>query len=194
MLSEGPAEILPDIVCAGLTHEEARRESGLAGIESYVSRAVGLLAATLPSHQKKGENVVEIKEFIGVGAGETVAEGICRGLQRCLDKELSMRLLNKKNHITRLQVDTVEDKHCRFYLEALTTIHGSPAIGLGEEVNGFPVIWVGTNDNWYSAVDLNITLALRKALQQALMMVQRPPASPPGAGSFVCSSKRKCTN
>ena len=48
-------------------------------------------------------------------------------------------------------------------------MHGSPTIGLGEEVNGFPVIWVGTNDGWYGGVDLNITLALRKALQQALM-------------------------
>ncbi|MFC7441576.1 putative thiazole-containing bacteriocin maturation protein, partial [Laceyella putida] len=42
-LSEGPAELLPDIVCSGLTHEEARREAGLAGIEAYVSRMVGLL-------------------------------------------------------------------------------------------------------------------------------------------------------
>ena len=176
MLSKGPAKLLPDIVCTGLTHEEARREAGLAGIESYVSRAVGLLVATLPSYQEKGENVVEIKEFIGVGAGETVAEGICRGLQSCLDKELSIRLINKKNYVAPLQVDTIEDERCRFYLEALTTMHGSPTIGLGEEVNGFPVIWVGTNDGWYGGVDLNITLALRKALQQALSASHPVPA------------------
>ncbi|MFC5591501.1 putative thiazole-containing bacteriocin maturation protein [Sporosarcina soli] len=165
MLSKGPAELLPDIVCTGLTHEEARREAGLAGIESYVTRAVGLLAATLPFDQEKG---AEIKEFIGVGAGETVAEGICRGLQKCLDEELSKRLINQKNQVAPLQVDTVEDERCRFYLEALTTIHGSPTIGLGKEVNGFPVIWVGTNAGWYGGVDLTITLALRKALQQGL--------------------------
>ncbi len=177
MLSKGPAELLPDIVCTDLTHAEARRKAGLAGIESYVSRAVELLVATLPSSQEDGKNGVEIKEFIGVGAGETVAEGICRGLQKCLDKELSMQLENKKIHVAPLQVDTVEDEHCRFYLEALTTMHGSPTIGLGEEVNGFPVIWVGTNDGWYGGVDLNSTLALRKALQQALMKVQCPTAS-----------------
>lgn len=180
MLSKGPAELLPDIVCTGLTHEEARRKAGLAGIESYVSRAVELLVATLPSYQ-------EIKEFIGVGAGETVTEGICRGLQRCLDNELSMQLINKENHVARLQLDTVEDERCRFYLDALTTMQGTPTIGLGEEVNGFPVIWVGTNDGWYSGVDLNITLALRKALQQALMKLQSPTASHPVQAQEVSS-------
>ncbi|MFC5603835.1 putative thiazole-containing bacteriocin maturation protein [Sporosarcina koreensis] len=158
LFSKGPAELLPDIVCTGLTHAEARRNAGLAGIESYVSRAV----ERLPYYK-------EINEFIGVGAGETVAEGICRGLQGCLDNELSVRLINNKIEITPLQVVTVEDESCRFYLEALTTMQGSPTIGLGEEVNGFPVIWVGTDDGWYGGVDLNITLALRKVLQQALM-------------------------
>ena len=187
MLSKGPAELLPDIVCTGLTHEEARRNAGLAGIESYVSRKVGLLVATLPSYQEKGGNGVEIKEFIGVGAGETVAEGICRGLQKCLDEELSKQLINQKNQVAPLQVDTIEDERCRFYLEALTTMHGSPTIGLGEEVSGFPVIWVGTNDGWYGAVDLTITLALRKALQQALMKVQCPSASHPLQAQEVSS-------
>ncbi|MCM3745590.1 putative thiazole-containing bacteriocin maturation protein [Sporosarcina luteola] len=169
ILSKGPAELLPDIVCTDLTHEEARRKAGLAGIESYVSRAVGLLIATLPSYQEIEEYGEEIKEIIGVGAGETVAEGICRALQNCLDKELSMQLENKKIHVVPMQVETVEDEHCRFYLDALTTMHGSATIGLGEELNGFPVIWVGTNDGWYGGVDLNSTLALRNALQQALM-------------------------
>jgi len=187
MLQKGPAELLPDIVCTGLTHVKARREAGLAGIESYVSRAVELLVETLPSYMENGENVVEIKEFIGVGAGETVAEGICRGLQKCLDKELSMQLLNNINHVVRLQLDTVEDEHCKFYLEAMTTIHGSLTIGLGEEVNGFPVIWVGTSDGWYSAVDLNSTLALRKALQQALLKVQNPTISHPVKAQEVSS-------
>ena len=98
-----------------------------------------------------------------------------------------MQLINKKNHVAPLQLDTVEDERCRFYLEALTTMHGSPTIGLGEEVNGFPVIWVGTNDGWYGGVDLNITLALRKALQQALMKVQCPTASHPVQAQEVSS-------
>ena len=45
-------------------------------------------------------------------------------------------------------------------------------IGTGKEVSGFPVVWVGTKDGWYGSVDLNITMALRKALQQALIKVQ----------------------
>lgn len=72
-LSEGPAELLPEIVCTGLTHEEARREAGLTGIEVYASRMVDLLISKLRPHQE---------EFVGVGAGETVAEGVCRGLQK----------------------------------------------------------------------------------------------------------------
>ena len=193
-MSEGPAELLPDIVCTGLTHEEARREAGLAGIEAYVSRMVGL-ARCDPTFisGKRGEGV-EIKEFIGVGAGETVAEGICRGLQRCLDEELSKQLSIKKIMFLRCN-GTVEDERCRFYLQALTTMQGAPMIGLGEEVYGFPVIWVGTNDGWYGGVDLNITLALRKALQQALMKVQNSYRLPhwTSVGGFVRSIwKKKC--
>jgi hypothetical protein len=49
-------------------------------------------------------------------------------------------------------------------------------IGLGEEVSGFPVMWVGTSDRWYGGVGLNVTLALRDALQQALLEAQNQPA------------------
>ena len=37
-VSEGPADLLPEVVCAGFTHEEAKREAGLTGIEMYVSQ------------------------------------------------------------------------------------------------------------------------------------------------------------
>jgi putative thiazole-containing bacteriocin maturation protein len=67
-LSEGPAEPLPEVVCAGLTHEEARREAGLAGIETYVSKMKDLLVTTSFNHEK-----IAPQEFIGVGAGETIA-------------------------------------------------------------------------------------------------------------------------
>ena len=39
-------------------------------------------------------------------------------------------------------------------------------------MSGFPVVWVGTNDGWYGSVDLNITMALRNSLQQAIIKVQ----------------------
>ncbi len=171
-LSEGPAELLPEVVCAGLTHEEARREAGLTGIESYVSQMVDLLVTTSFNHEE-----IVPQEFIGVGAGETIAEGVCRGLQKCLDEELRKRQVNQRESIFRVRLGTVEDERCRFYLQALTTMHGSPTIGLGEKVSGFPVVWVGTGGRWYGSAGLNITMALRKALQQALMNAQNQATS-----------------
>lgn len=175
-LSEGAAGLLPDIVCADLTHEGARREAGLAGIEAYVSRMVGLLVSTLPSQQESEGSRIEPQEFIGVGAGETVAEGIGRGLQRCLAEILSKQLSCQLPSVFRVKLSNIEDKHCQFYLQALTTMKGVPIIGLGEEVSGFPVVWVGTSDHWYGGVGLNVTLALRDALQQALLEAQNQPA------------------
>jgi putative thiazole-containing bacteriocin maturation protein len=171
-LSEGPAELLPSIVCTGLTHQEARREAGLAGIEAYVSRMISELVTALPPQQQVDSTMVEPQEFIGVGAGETFAEGVCRGLQKYLAEELSKQQIAQKNSVSRVQLSTVEDERCRFYLQALTTMQGAPIIGLGEKVAGFPVVWVGTNGRWYGSVGLNITLALQKALQQALMKAQ----------------------
>ena len=153
-LSEGPAELLQEMVCTGLTHEEARREAGLTGIEAYALRMASL---------------IQSDEFIGVGAGETFAESVGRGLQKCLADELSKQL---SPSISRVKLDAIEDERCRFYLEALTTMQEAPIIGLGEEVSGFPSIWVGTRDGWYGSADLNITRALRKSLQHALFNVQ----------------------
>jgi putative thiazole-containing bacteriocin maturation protein len=98
-----------------------------------------------------------------------MAEGVCRGLQRCLDEELGKRQADRRESIFRVQLGTVEDEHCRYYLQALTTMHRAPIIGLGEKVSGFPVVWVGTGGRWYGRAGTNITMALRKALQQALM-------------------------
>ncbi|MEH7014214.1 putative thiazole-containing bacteriocin maturation protein [Neobacillus niacini] len=156
-LAEGPAELLGDIVCTGLTHEEARREAGLSGIEAYVSQMVGSL---------------DLPPEVEVGAGETFAESVCRGLQRCLDEELIIQSLEQEYSVFPVQLSTVDDERCRFYLQALTTLRGAPTIGIGEEVSGFPVVWIGTNDGWYGSVDLNITMALRNALQQAIITVQ----------------------
>jgi putative thiazole-containing bacteriocin maturation protein len=164
-LSVGPAELLPGIVCTELTHEKARKEAGLSGIEAYVSQMADVIIAALPLLRQK----VESGENVGVGAGETIAEGVCRGLQKCLTAELSKQLVDQKNVVSRVQLSDVEDERCRYYLQALTTMQGAPVIGLGKEVSGFPVVWVGTNDRWYGSVDLNTTMALQKALQQALM-------------------------
>jgi putative thiazole-containing bacteriocin maturation protein len=158
--SEGPADLLPEIVCNGFTHEEVRREAGLAGIEAYVSRLDGALVG------------FDLKRPIAIGVGETVAEAVVRGLQANLAGELTVRYAAVKPTVTPVQLGPVEDDRCRFYLQALTRMQGAPIIGMGEEVSGFPVAWVGSRDRWYGCVGLNHTTALRKALQAALLRVQ----------------------
>jgi putative thiazole-containing bacteriocin maturation protein len=170
-LTEGPAKLLPKQICSGLTHQEARQESALAGIEAYIIQMVPLFFKSQSQNKEIGRNL-ELQNFIGVGTGETFAEGVSRGLQRCLEEELKKQLLNHKISAFPVQLNVVEDNRCRFYLQALTTIQGSPIIALGEEVNGFPVVWLGINDRWYGSVGLNVTLALRRAVQQALMRAQ----------------------
>jgi putative thiazole-containing bacteriocin maturation protein len=168
-LSEGPAGLLPSIVCSDLTHEMARKEAGLTGIEAYVSRMVDPIVKNLPPQEKVEWNLVDSHQFVGVGAGETFAECVCRGLQKCLTEELSNEQVEQKYKVSPVQLSGVEDERCQYYLQALTTLHGAPIIGLGKEVSGFPVVCIGVNGRWYRHVDLTITLALQKALQQALM-------------------------
>ncbi|OAS86001.1 MULTISPECIES: putative thiazole-containing bacteriocin maturation protein [Metabacillus] len=156
-LSDGPAELLKCMICSGLTHEEARREAGLSGIEAYGNRITTLL--DLPSQ-------------VQVGAGETFTESVCRGLQKYLVQVMKIKQPNKTVTLSRVQLSTVEDERCRYYLKALSTIQSDPIIGLGEEVSGFPVVWIGTKNGWYGSVDINITFALRKALQLALFNLQ----------------------
>ncbi|MDR7002085.1 putative thiazole-containing bacteriocin maturation protein [Neobacillus niacini] len=171
-VSRGPAELLPEVVCLGLTHEEARRNAGLMGIEMYVSKMI------YPSHvydfknqtDKVGANLPE--GFIGIGSGETIAEAVCRGLQAYLDEELKNRKGDHLNTVFGVPMGAIEDNRCRFYLNALTTLNGSPAIGLKEDILGFPVVWVRSNGCWYTGTGLNTTLALRNTLQQALLYAQ----------------------
>ncbi|MDQ0216071.1 putative thiazole-containing bacteriocin maturation protein [Oikeobacillus pervagus] len=171
LLSEGPAELLPEIICSGLTHEEARREAGLAGIEAYVSRFTNTVD-TIPEIQKVHHGLIEEKEYIGVGTGETVSECVARGLQSCLEEEMSKKIIDREYSVSRILLREIEDERCLFYFQALKTIKGEPNIGLGEEVSGFPVIWIGTNDGWFRSTGLNMTMALRNALQKSLMYLQ----------------------
>lgn len=165
-MSEGPAELLSEVVCAGLTHEEAKRDAGLTGIEMYVSQMID------PLELKKQNDQVSVnitEKFLGIGAGETIEEAVCRGLQVYLNEELRKRKSDQRNTIFHMQIGSIKDKSCRFYLNALTTLNGSPIIGLSEDISGFPVIDVRSNGRWYSSVGLNTTLAMRNALQQALL-------------------------
>lgn len=170
-LSEGPAELLPDIICTGLTHTEVRKEAGLTGLEMYGSRIADRLVVSLPPRSDIKGSLNDTNLFIGVGAGETFSEGVCRGLNRCLVDELK-RQVDQKYVISPVQLSAVEDERCQFYLRALTTIEGDPIIGMGKNVHGFPVMWVGTNNRWYASSGLNITMALRSVLQGALLKAQ----------------------
>ncbi|GAA3404816.1 bacteriocin maturation protein [Paenibacillus hodogayensis] len=162
-VSGGPAALLPAVVCGGLTHEEARWEAAWAGIEAYVSRlAVALVGAV---------------SFDGIGAGESVAEAIARGLQACLDKRLAKRSAVDGPAAGSVRIDMVQDERCRFYWHCLTKLRGQPDVRVGPDVAGFPVIWVGTGECWYGRADLNVTWALRNALQTALLDAQNPGAA-----------------
>jgi putative thiazole-containing bacteriocin maturation protein len=172
-LSEGPVSLLPSNICTALTHEEARREAALIGIEMYSLQLARVLVknkVSIPPNIDK--SLVEEQTTIGIGTGETFAECICRGLQKYLSEELSKQQINVTNPHTQLELSAIEDKQCQYYVKALNIMHGKTVIALDNDIFGFPIVYVCTNDKWYRSVGLNKTLALREALQQALMESQ----------------------
>ncbi|ABS21290.1 MULTISPECIES: putative thiazole-containing bacteriocin maturation protein [Bacillus cereus group] len=162
-LSEGPTALLPPIICSGFTHDEARRSAGLTGIETYVSKMIDFLLS-------------EQEEFIGIGAGETMTEGIYRAFQHYFSHQLCMRQTSKPEEIIPLELTEIADKQCRFYFDALRIACEEPTIGMAENLYGFPVIWVQAHHKWYGSAHFNVTLALRNALQQALSHFQNEEA------------------
>lgn len=168
-LSPGPADLMPAIVRSGLTHEEARRESGLAGLEAYAARLMPQLLSGSDADRH---------ERIGIGAGCTVAEAVGRGLRACLTHELGKRSLSYEQSATRLTWTQIEDVRCRYYLQALSIMDGEPLIAAGESLFGFPVVWVYSGSSWYGSADFSFTLALRQSLQKALEKTE-------GAASFA---------
>ncbi|MBL0388399.1 putative thiazole-containing bacteriocin maturation protein [Tumebacillus sp. ITR2] len=148
--SNGLADLLPSEVCLGLTHEEARREAGLAGLEAYVARGVSQ------------------EEFLGVGAGLTLAEAVGRGVQKCLEAELASR--ERETSMKKRSVDllTIADERCLYELQALTIANGAPVIGCGPKIWGFPTLWVKTNGHSFWGIGLHETMAMRNALEKAL--------------------------
>ncbi|MCH1627182.1 putative thiazole-containing bacteriocin maturation protein [Ferdinandcohnia quinoae] len=170
-VSEGPAALLSEVVCAGLTHEEAKRHAGLTGIEMYVST---LIDSPIKGFKNQNDHVDSSfpEGFMGIGAGETIEEAICRGIQRYLDEEIKEREGDQQGAILDLQLGSIEDPHCKYYFNALTTLNGPTIIHLREGILGFPIIRVRSNGQWYTKAGLNITLALRNALQLALLNTQ----------------------
>lgn len=169
-LSKEPALLLPAIIRSGLTHIEARRESGLAGLEAYAARIIPLLFAGLSPHQQEG---------IRIGAGCDIAEAVGRGVSACLTKELGKRSLSDKPTVVqRIACPQIEDARCQYYLQALATLEGETLLAVGETLLGFPTVWVYSDSTWYGSVDLSFTLALRQSLRKALTKTGRTAASP----------------
>jgi putative thiazole-containing bacteriocin maturation protein len=156
---EGPAELLPEIICASLTHTEAQREAALYGMESYITVLSDVLNKDLGIH-------------LYTGAGLSPAEGISRGIQKYLTEELSRKQVGETMIFSKAKFTHIEDKHCAFYLQALSTMRKAVEVGIGKEIEGFPVMCVHTNNRFYLSTALHPTLALRNGLQQAIMDIQ----------------------
>jgi putative thiazole-containing bacteriocin maturation protein len=170
-LTEGPAALLPEVICTGFTHEEAKKNAGLTGIEMYVAQLVDPHTKGYNNqHDDLDSGIPE--GFMGIGAGGTIEEAVCRGLQRCLDEGLKERKEKQQSTIFDLQLGSIEDQYCRYYLNALTTLNGPSIIDLREDILGFPVIQVRSNGRSYTKAGLNLTFALRNALQLALFNTQ----------------------
>ncbi|PFX61600.1 putative thiazole-containing bacteriocin maturation protein [Bacillus wiedmannii] len=160
-LSEGPVQLYPDMACSGITHEEARREAGLVGIEAYMR---GFSSSSFLEKYRLSK-----EESWGFGTGETVAEGLCRALKNWVDQEFIKQTKNKEIHVYRLEVDQIEDEACQYFLQTLYIMEVKPEIYLGHEISGFPVIWVRSYGKWHGSPGLDLTMALRKALSLAIM-------------------------
>lgn len=169
-LSKEPAHLLPTIVRSGLTHVEARLESGLAGLEAYLVRIIPLLFAGLPPHQREG---------VSIGVGRDITEAVGRGVRTYLTKELGKRILSEEPTVVQSTAcPQIEDVRCHYYLQALSTLEGEPLIAIGEPLLGFPTVWVYSDSSWYGSADLSFTLALRQSLQKALSKSGRTTVSP----------------
>lgn len=167
--TEGPVKLLSSTICTELTHEEARREAGLTGIEMYATQLADQLILNL---ETQTEVEIEPQEYIAICTGQTFSESICRGLQKCLSELLNKQSIGLENYVQEVNLIKIEDERVEFYLKALNTAKGPVKIALGKEILGFPVVWIGTENGWYRSVGLNLTIALQEALKIALKETQ----------------------
>lgn len=158
-LSPGPADLLPERTTAALTHDEARREAGLIGIETYVGR---LLVAE-----------VDKSQGIGVGAGLTFAEAVGRGLLQTLTHELSRVVQKRPVVVRRVALGEVEDELCQFCLRSLQAVDSVPVIWRGDDILSIPVVWAEHRGRFVGAVGFTTTMALRQVLTHVLLCESR---------------------
>ncbi|WJH32933.1 hypothetical protein N6H14_22165 [Paenibacillus sp. CC-CFT747] len=156
-LEAGAEALLPLRLCCAFTHEEARMEAGLTGVEDYAARLAGKLGA-----DRTGPG------FLGVGAGETAAEAVLRALRKCLEKEWLARREKMRQDVHLLEEDDVRDEECLYAFKALSAYERGPVMAIGQPLWGFPVAWVEAKGVWYGALDYEPVSALRRALRRAL--------------------------
>ncbi|MCA0172905.1 putative thiazole-containing bacteriocin maturation protein [Bacillus sp. RAR_GA_16] len=166
----GSAILHPSQIASALTHEEARREAGLTGIEEYFLPLKEEILSSLPSPFDKNHYT---PTELHIGAGDTPVEAISRALQTTLEEEWNQNADQCMKGIFRFAPQQVDDKSCRYYLKVLNTMTKVPDLALGKDTNGFPVVWRKASDSrWYGSVGMTLELALRLALLQAVKEAQ----------------------
>ncbi|MFZ0371589.1 MAG: bacteriocin maturation protein [Halobacillus sp.] len=157
----------PGMLCAAMTHEEARREAGFAGIEQYLSPLKKDILNSLDAAMNRTARL-----YLGAGEAGTRA-ALSRALTNLLEEHL--QVTGAEVTPARLELNRIEDDQCRFYYQALQTLKKNVELGIGEDAYGFPVVWTkARNQKWYGSVGFTRTLALREALRRALMEEQNP--------------------
>ncbi|MBN9654285.1 bacteriocin maturation protein [Halobacillus sp. GSS1] len=171
-------EVNPAIIAGGRTHEEARREAGFMGVESYVKPLKSDILQSLDSHK------VSDDAFF-IGAGESQTEACSRALQKAVENQWTIQDHHKARKIT---LNKIEDEYCRYYWQVLKTMDTNPELALSDDGFGFPVVWVKTrNSKWRGVVALHETLAVRKAL--FLLLLEQQNKHLPSAYSFLSCSR-----
>ncbi|WP_226658892.1 putative thiazole-containing bacteriocin maturation protein [Pseudalkalibacillus hwajinpoensis] len=166
----GSSVLHPSLISSALTHEEARLDAGLTGIEEYVLPLKEEIISSLPSPFDKA---TYSETDLHIGAGETFVEAVSRALQTALEEEWNQKADQCMEGIFRFAPQHVEDNTCRYYLKVLTTMQKVPDLALGKESHGFPVVWRKASDSrWYGSVGMTLELALQRALLQAVKEAQ----------------------
>jgi putative thiazole-containing bacteriocin maturation protein len=142
------------ITVSGRTHEDARLEAGLSGIETYVKK----LFQNSP-------------DAMSVGTGRSAAEGMCRALQNKL-QEIFMKSQNKMQVSAEIDQSSIQDSYSTFLIQALSTLGDEIKLYLGKKVYGFPVVCVQHDGKCFGSIGLDENRALQNALQGALMYRQ----------------------
>ncbi|MYL51671.1 bacteriocin maturation protein [Halobacillus litoralis] len=174
-------QLSPEIIAGGRTHEEARREAGLLGVEAYVKPLKREIL------QNSGPHTVSYDTF-HIGAGEGQTEACLRALQKAVENHWMIQDHHKIKKARKVTLNKIEDEHCRYYWQVLKTMDKEPQLAFSKDGFGFPVVWVKTLDSiWRGTVALDLTLAVRQAL--FLLLMEQQNHGLPSAYSFLSCSE-----